>query len=263
MAQNKEKGSVKKKTPVNKESKLTTVYLVGSLGRAMGREKWELDVFSIPEALRAIDINTRGKLSAYLRGPARDKGYRIALQKRENVIDKEEAKIIRSGRSTIYIMPTIAGKKSGIGKIIAGIALIVLTIYTGGLAAGASGWAGVGAGAAAAGGGVTAAATLSALGTIAIGFGVSLVLGGITQLLTPTPKGPTTDSTEQKNSTSFQGNIAAVVQGGCVPVVYGRALVSPIPVSITVDNDDLSAKLEDQGEPIEPTDLNGGFIQYN
>ena len=231
---------------------LTTVHLVGSLGKAMGREVWHLDVSSVAEAVRAISINTKGKLDEYLSGPARNRFYRIALQKKTNVIDPEEA-THRSGRSTIYIMPTIRGRKSGLGKIAAGIAILALAYFTGGLslAVGGSGWAGA----------VTATGIkLSFLGTMAVGFGTSLILGGITQLLTPTAKGPSEQDT--KGSTIFQGNAASVVQGGSMPLIYGRTLASPVLVAMTVDNYDTSTTSAGSSGSVNQTDLEGGGIQY-
>jgi len=239
------------------KQQLTKVYLVGSLGKALGRELWELDVTSVSEALRAIDINTRGGLERYLRGPGAKRHYKIALQKKTNLIDIKEEVHHKSGRSTIYIMPTIRGRNDGWSKIAAGVVILALAYFTGGLSLGATGWAGTGA--TVAGG----SATLSFAGSLAVGFGISLVLGGITQLLTPSPRGPEGEAAEQKNSTLFQGNAAAVVQGGCVPVVYGRALVTPIPVSITIDNDDLSTTNAGDEGTVEETDLNGGGIQYS
>lgn len=225
-------------------STLTTVYLVGSLGRRFG-EKWELDVMSPGEAVRAIDINTRGALGAFLCGPAKNRPFKVALQRKDNAIDKEEA-THRSGRSTIYIIPTIRGRDKGFTKIIIGAALIALSFVPG-----------------------VQAFTIPALGlkagflsTMFVAFGASLVLGGISQLLTPRPETP--KETEERLSKSFDGNASTVVQGGCVPVVYGRALVPAIPISISIENNDVS--VTDSGEPpgdVDGTELPGGGIQYD
>ncbi len=239
---------------------LTTVYLVGSLGKAIGREVWHLDVKSVSEAIRAIDVNTKGALEAYLTGPGAKKNYKIALQKKDNLIDIKDEISNRSGRVTIYIMPTIKGKDKGWQKIVAGVVILALAYFTGGLSLGATGWAGAGGTAASAGTAATAG-SLSALGSIAIGLGVGLVLGGITQMLTPTPTGPG-DPAEQNGSKIFQGNVGSVIQGSCVPVVYGRALVSPVPVSITVDNDDLSTTSAGANGFVDQTELEGGGVQY-
>jgi len=217
---------------------LTTVHLVGSLGRAIGHTRLELDVRSTAEAIHAINVITKGALERYLAGPARDKLYRVALQRRNNVVDPKQLGN-RSGRSTIYIMPTIKGRNSGIGKVVAGIALLALAV-------------------------VNPFAAGSLFTTVVMGFGTSLLLGGITQLLTPTPKGPgTTDQAEQRDSTSFQGNASAVTQGGCVPVVYGRALVSPTPVSITFENNDVSTTDAGTVGEVTTDNLQGGGQQYS
>ena len=223
--------------------KLTTVYLVGSLGRAMGKEKWELDVKSTAEAIKAININTRGALERYLGGPAKERLYRVAIQKRSNVIDPNELGN-RSGYGTIFIMPTIRGRNSGAGKIIAGAALIALAFVPGVQA--------------------FAIAGLKAgfLSNALIGFGASFLIGGITQLLTPTPKGPAGQE-EQRQSSTFAGNASAVVQGSCVPVVYGRALVSPIPVSVTFDNNDVSVTDAGNVGVVTVDNLQGGGQQYS
>lgn len=227
-------------------SELTKVVLVGSLGRAPGIPvaEWHLDVKSPAEAIRAIDINTRGALAAYLSGPARDKLYRIALQKRTNVIDPKEA-ANRSGRATIYIMPALRGRDKGIWKVLAGIALIALAVTN------PFGWAWLA---------TTAAGGLGVGGAIVAGFGISLVLGGISQMLTPRPQGPNA-SPDQAQSTSFPGNAGAVVQGGCIPVVYGRALVTPIPVAITTNNNDVSTSAAGTLGTVVTTDLSGGGQQ--
>jgi len=227
---------------------LTTVYLVGALGRAMGCHVWKLDVKSTSEAIRAININTRGKLEQYLAGPAREQCYQIALQKRTNVIDPKEMSH-RSGRGDIYIMPTIQGRNSGVGKIITGVALVALALVSQQYELLPYAWSAVG---------TTAWATA---GTIAIGFGASLILGGITQLLTPTPQGPSAAGEDPKSSTFFQGNATSVVQGGCVPLVYGRALVSPIPISITLENSDVPTTDAGYTGTVTTTNLNGGGVQ--
>jgi len=236
--------------PVNPN--LTTIHLEGALGAKFGRI-WRLDVKSTAEAIRAIDINLRGALQQYLAGPARNKWYKIALQKKTNVIDPKEIQH-RSGRSDIWIIPTVRGAGKGLGKILAGIALLALVYFTGGFAAGVAGW------------GSTAAGSLTFLGQLAVGFGISLILGGIVQALTPTPAEPP----DNKNSFVFPGSTAPTVQGVCVPVIYGRALVAPVVVGVGLDNDDLSTasstSLGGRGEAdvitINNGNSQGGVYQY-
>ena len=221
-------------------SSLTTIHLVGSLGRAVGHSRLEMDVYSVAEAIHAIDIVTNGRLSRYLSGPGRDKFYKIAIQKRDNLLSGEEL-THRRGRSPIFIMPTKRGRNSGGAKILAGIAILALAWWN------PYGWA-------------YAAGHLTVAGTVAVGFGTSLLLGGITQLLTPKVQGPTANE-EMAQSTSFQGNATAVVQGGPVPVVYGRALVPAVPISISISND--NQPITDAGTltGVDQTELEGGGIE--
>lgn len=183
-----------------------TVHLGGRLGVLFG-EKWEgLHVSSPEEAFRAIDVNTGGGFRRYLANN-RDSEYHICLNKaaEETCLAAEEL-TSRTGKSNIYVLPAIKGRNSGWAKIIAGAILIVvgaLIIYG------------------TFGGGTP-------LGVALISLGASLIFGGITQLLTSVPQ-----QQQQLQSYDFQGNAASVAQGGCVPVIYGRYLVSPLPICIS------------------------------
>lgn len=230
---------------------LTTIFLGGKLGTLFGKE-WRLLVGSPAEAIRAIDINLGGALKRYLTTEGARKFYRVAVGHKKNDLTKEEL-ANRSGQADIYILPTVRGAKSGLGKIFAGVALIVLTYFTGGFASG--GWA------MASGGG------LSAAGTFVVGMSASLILGGITQLLTPTPNFNQNTVGESRGSTLFNGNATAVSQGGAVGLVYGRALVTPMPICLSFANQDVT----NNGEPISSdagninycrVELEGGGFQW-
>lgn len=93
---------------------MVNIYLTGKLGRLFG-EKWTLDVKSPAEAMQAIDINLRGKLRQYLAGEGASKYYKVAVQKKNNVLFREEIKN-PSGKGDIYIMPTIKGRGDNAGQ---------------------------------------------------------------------------------------------------------------------------------------------------
>ena len=229
--------------PMSTPVQLTTIHLVGSLGKAIGHTKLTLDVRSTAEAIRAIDILTRGKLTKYLRGPGKDRLYRIALDKKVNVIEPRDIHQ-RSGDSDIWIIPTVKGRDKAFTKVIIGIGLIAFA-FLGGAAAGAF---------------IVGNSGLT-YGGLALGYGVSLVLGGIAQALTP--RAPN-DSPEAAANASkvFQGNAVAAIQGACVPIVYGRAMVSAFPVSITVENNDVSVSSAGNLGEVITTNLEGGGVQY-
>ena len=77
----------------------------------------------------------------------------------------------------------------------------------------------------------------TSLVTIAGGVGISLVLGGVAQLLTPVPKMPTGKDSEQdpRKSYGFSGVQQTSRQGVPLPICYGRTLVGSVVISAGVD----------------------------
>jgi predicted phage tail protein len=65
-------------------------------------------------------------------------------------------------------------------------------------------------------------------------LGVSLVLGGVAQLLTPTPK-ISKDEGDPRKSFSFSGIQNVSRAGVPVPVVYGETLVGSVVISAGID----------------------------
>lgn len=203
------------------------VHLGGMLGRLFGKE-WDLHVASPAEAIRAIDVNTKGKLREYLSKNNGQNKYGVSLQEKKNSIGSDELKN-RSGSSDIFIYPIIKGKNSGWAKVIIGAILVIA--------------------------GVLLYAWNPIVGTILVSMGASLILGGITQLLTPVPK-----QNQQLQSYNFQGNATVVQQGGCIPVFYGRYLVSPLPICIAIKAEDISATSNVGGGTIITNPIPGGSV---
>lgn len=217
---------------------LTNIYLGGALGKRFG-EKWTLAVSSPAEAIKAIDINLKGGLSRYLYTEGKNRYYKVALQRRDSLIGREELRN-RSGNSDIYILPTVKGSNSGVGKIIVGVVLIVAAVL---VTIGTFG---------------TASPLVLAAADAAFGIGTSLVLGGISQLLAP----HATNNQGELNSNSFAGAVAAGAQGGCVPIVYGKALVSPITISVWFNNIDYNTTNNTYVGGTTVAQLPGGGYQY-
>jgi predicted phage tail protein len=215
---------------------MTTIYLHGVLGRKFGK-LWKLEVSSVAEAIRAIDINLKGKLSEYWQGAARDKKYTVKIGD-YGIQDEKELAANSVGVSDIHITPIIKGSKSGPMKILAGIVLIVVGYFTFG--------------------------TTSAWGIALISSGASLTLGGIQQMLTPIPNfNQGTGSDAASNGSSiFQGNAATQAQGGSVPLVYGKMLVAPMPISMSLVNSDVVTTDTGYIGGATGNELPGGGTQY-
>ncbi len=202
------------------EDGMVRIYLGGALGQKFGKQ-WNLYVRSPAEAIKAININTKGKFKEYLTKQGHNKFYKVCLDNHKNILDRMELGN-SVGERDVYIVPVARGRKSGFGKIIAGIILIAAAYFSGGLSSGA--------------GGLTAQI---ASGLVQAGIG--LILGGIVQLLTPVQDfNANQDASTTAGSNIFQGNALAIAQGGPVSLVYGRALVAPMPISIAFNNFDQS-----------------------
>lgn len=166
---------------------MTTVLLYGPLGKRCGR-RWRLDVETPAEVVRAISLKFPEFKSIILRDLH---DYKFGVRVGGSEIGEELLNFKNNGR-TITITPVLSGSGSkGFIQLIAGVALIAI--------------------------GLIASAPFT------IGLGISLVLGGIAQLLSPIPK---TNAQESKTSPSYQfANVVnTAIQGECVPVAYGGPL---------------------------------------
>ena len=196
---------------MTQETPLVKIMLGGHLGRKFGKE-WNLRVKTPVEAIRAIDVNTGGKLVQHLKKQGNERFYKIALGRKDNLLDKDEL-MNPTGRGDIYILPVAKGREKGLGKIFAAIAIAAVTYFTFGA------------------GGIFANAALATAGYSAA---ASLLIGGVVQLLTPVPNfNQSASEDSSRGSNVFGGNTSAVSQGEAVPLVYGRALVSPMPVCLS------------------------------
>ena len=208
------------------ENELTTVILDGPIGKQFGKE-WKLMVNSPAQALRLIEANKPGIFQFIRNNLKKYPEYRI-------LVDKDERDTGTFGLTcrakTIRFVPLLEGA-GGVGRIVAGVAMIVASIYTAGAATAALAAAEAAAGTAAAAAAASTATLLSAAASGLMAMGVSLALGGIVQLLTKTPAN--TDIEERKDRTShyFDGPVNTEMQGVGIPLIYGRVLVGSHAIS--------------------------------
>ena len=127
---------------------MTNVTLHGEIAEYVGRENWSLKVNSIKEALRAIQVLSKGKLLKYLIGAAeKSVEYKVIVNKREimnpenislekpqSILDSELV-MINEKLETLDIVPIIKGAGGGGGnsstKGILALVLGVILIATG------------------------------------------------------------------------------------------------------------------------------------
>ena len=193
---------------------LRKIKLYGKLAKFVGHRILEADVATAAEAVRFLVANWP-ELERHMV----DQHYRVSVGTYD--LDLEELHH-PAGQQEIKIVPVMAGA-GAVGRIIAGVALIALTLGIGAIASAGvilGGFMGIG-----------------TVGTAFVGIGVSLVLGGVAQLLTPTPKvstGPDTQNDPRK-SYSFSGIQNTSRQGVPVPIVYGETIVGSVVISAGID----------------------------
>lgn len=203
---------------------MKTVILHGQLGKLFGR-KHRLAVKTAGEAVRALIANFPA-IERYLI-ETQNVGYRIKLHDAPLMDTKEMHHPV--GGPTITITPVIAGSKSALGTILLGVAIVGLAFATGGASLVATGMFGFG-----------TAVTTTFFGSIAIGIGTSLVLGGVAQMLAPTPKAQDpNERPENQPSYNFNGPVNTTAQGQPVPIGYGRLLVGGAVISAGLTTEEI------------------------
>lgn len=192
---------------------LRTIRIYGRLARFLKRRKFVAEIATAAEAVRFLLANF-----PQLEHHMLDQHYKVLVGGQE--IDEKELSNPSSVREEIRIIPVLTGA-GAVGRIIAGVALVALaSLVTFGTLGGLVG-AGV-------------------LNSVVFGVGASLALGGVAQLLTPTPTLPK-EETDPRKSYSFSGVQNTSRQGIPVPIVYGEMLVGSIVVSAGIDIDDLES----------------------
>jgi predicted phage tail protein len=184
---------------------LTTVRLRGILGRKFGPVR-RLAVETPGEAIRALCAVVPG-FETYLRTTK----YHFKILIKKSPITIEEEFIMPCGKE-ISIVPVVRGSKSDGVEFLEGAALIAIAV-------------------------------MLAPGTIACiigGIGVSLALGGIVQMLSPSP-------TTNQPSYDFSSIQNTSAQGIPIPVLYGQYRITSPLISEEIDTEMFSTNAFNNG----------------
>lgn len=182
---------------------MITVILYGELGKLYGKYH-KYAVKNVPEAIRALDAN----FSGFTKSIREDGQYKVVIDKK-TIGEQDLGKI---ANTSIKIIPLVHGAGRGLGQAILGIALITVAWYN------PMGW------------GLTASTKAGiTAGSLALStmkyVGMSLLLGGVSQMLTKTPSlSAGSDRPDNKPSYAYDGAINTAAQGNPVPLAYGRVL---------------------------------------
>jgi len=147
-----------------------------------------------------------------------------------------------SGHEDIHIVPIVSGAGGNLGKVLTGAALIGLSFVSFGsstIFGGGSGFGFTGSGLI----GKTGLYAAGAYGSAALGLiGTSLVLSGVSGMLTPQPKSQDFSSPEDPRlSFNFSGTQNTSRAGTPINIVFGEVFVGSIVVSAGVDTEQVRA----------------------
>lgn len=191
---------------------LRVIKVYGSLAKFLGARSFRADVKSPAEAVRFLVANFPG-----LEGHMADKHYKVSVGRFELEAGSQPEQLTypTADAEPIRIVPVTAGA-GAVGRIIAGVALLAVGLFVPGI---------------------------GALGAqILVGVGASLALGGVAQLLTPTPKQSQVgqDSiNDPRKSYSFSGIQNVSRQGIPVPIVYGETIVGSVVISAGINTEEV------------------------
>jgi predicted phage tail protein len=185
---------------------LRKIKLYGKLAKFVGHRILEADVATAAEAVRFLVTNWP-ELERHMA----DQHYRVSVGSYDLLAEELHDP---AGQQEIKIVPVMAGA-GAVGRIIAGVALIAFSLLLPGVGAAIGG------------------ALMTKIGLL----GGALVLTGVAQLLTPTPKIPTGPDTQNdpRKSYSFSGIQNTSRQGVPVPIVYGETIVGSVVISAGID----------------------------
>ena len=210
------------------------IKVYGKLAKHLGQRSFKAAVKTPAEAIRFLLANFPS-----LRGVMSEGDYKLSVGRSQLEIGDHPEHLHYPSASfePIRIIPVVAGAGGGTGKILAGVGLIAAAILL----------APVGGGFLGAGQGLLAGTfTLGAQASVAIGaIGASLVLGGVAQLLTPTPQLGISnargidETTDPRRSYSFSGIQNVSRQGVPVPIIYGEVFTGSVVISAGINTEEI------------------------
>ena len=191
---------------------LRRIKVYGPLAKFLGQRSFEADVKSPAEAVRFLLANFP-KLEAHMI----EHHYKVSVGRFELEAGSEPDQLTLPAPMSepIRIVPVMSGAGAA-GRIIAGAVLVAIGLFVPGI---------------------------GALGVqLLVGVGASLVIGGVAQLLTPTPRQTQTgeDSfNDPRKSYSFSGIQNVSRQGVPVPIVYGETVVGSVTISAGINTEEV------------------------
>ena len=211
---------------------LRKVYLDGEMARKFGPE-FTIYANSVGDVFENLACNFP-EMRQYL-VDCHENNIGFLCQVEDVGLQEEKELLLSMEKGDVYISPQPAGAKSGLGKILAAIAIVALVAVGGAIIAG-GGLTALGGGLGALQAGLAYAASTWA-GLAVLGIAVNLALTGLQQMMAPDPS-VDDFNTDRETSYLFKGAEQTILEGDPVPVVYGQLRVPGRPIGFELRNKD-------------------------
>ena len=197
---------------------LKTIKLYGDLREITGHSELDAHVNSVGDSIRFLLMNWP-QLEAHMN----TQHYQVLT----DGTDIGEEEIHYPVAEEIKIVPVVVGAGGGTGKILAGVALIGLSIATGG------GFAALQ---------IAGGSGLTGLSAIGFNVGVGLTLMGVSEILFPVPKPEKFENDQDPRiSFDFGGTPNTSRAGTTHPIVYGEIITGSTVISMNLTTDQVTA----------------------
>lgn len=202
---------------------MKTVKVYGRLRELLGQCKFELNVSTPAQAFKALLVNFP-QLERFILDSEQDGiSYRMMVGRQHFGEDNIQDMALPFGEHEVFsIAPVISGAGGSFGRILLGAGLVATSFLVPGLGASLG----------------TVGVFGTSLGVVSAGIGAigaGLVLGGVAEIISPTPKPQQLSEAERLQSFTFSGIVNLSRQGTPVPVVLGRAYAGSVVVSSGLD----------------------------
>ena len=190
---------------------MKVVKVYGALRKRLGQCRFEFDVATPAQAIKALCVNFPGLDRWLIDSEKNGVGYRVSVSK-EKITEGNIAPLLMpfSDKEVFSITPVVAGAGRGGTQILIGAALIAASFIPG-----------------------VGAFAVTALQTV----GLSLTLQGVATLISPQPEPPSLDEAVQLESFTFSNVVNTSRQGMPCPIAYGRLFVGSAVLSSGLDVD--------------------------
>lgn len=201
-------------------------------------DSFEIAAYNAIDAVRCLCSQLKGFRKDFTQG-----SYRFLRKSftNEEELSVETLRLKLHDKAELHIMPVAAGAKSGTGKIILGAVIVAAAFIMAPEVATV----------ALAGQSTTAAAVTASMGATAFlgityaqiaGFGLALMLGGVTQMLTSKTASSASTSVDANASFLFNGPTNTGIQGSARPLLYGKFCCGSIVASSALAVEEYNAE---------------------